>query len=40
MVQRKDCGEVDMYYVNEQEIDVEEGGATLEDERTIERWAV
>ena len=32
VVQRKDSGEVDTY-VNEQETDVEEGGATLEDER-------
>ena len=40
VVQRKDSGEVDIYYVNEQEIDVEEGGATLEDKRPIERWAV
>ena len=32
-------GEVDTY-VNEQEIDAEEGGATLEDDRPIERWAV
>ena len=32
VVQRKDSGEVDTY-VNEQEVDVEEGGATLEDER-------
>ena len=32
VVQRKDSGEVDMY-VNEQEVDVEEDGATLEDER-------
>ena len=30
----KDSGEVDMY-VNEQEVDVEEGGPTLEDERAI-----
>ena len=39
VVQRKDSGEVDTY-VNEHETDVEEGGATLEDERPIERWAV
>ena len=32
VVQRKDSGEVDTY-VNEQEVDVEEGGATLEDKR-------
>ena len=32
VVVRKDSGEVDTY-VNEQEVDVEEGGATLEDER-------
>ena len=32
VVQRKDSGEVDTY-MNEQETDVEEGGATLEDER-------
>ena len=32
MVQRKDSGEVDMY-MNEQKTDVEEGDATLEDER-------
>ena len=32
VVQRKDSGEVDTY-ANEQEVDVEEGGATLEDER-------
>ena len=32
VVQREDSEEVDMY-VNEQETDVEEGGATLEDER-------
>ena len=32
VVQREYSGEVDMY-VNEQEVDVEEGGATLEDER-------
>ena len=32
VVQRKDSEEVDTY-VNEQEADVEEGGATLEDER-------
>ena len=32
MVQRKDSGEDDMYVI-EQETDVEEGGATLEDER-------
>ena len=32
VVQRKDSGKVDMY-VNEQETDVEEGSATLEDER-------
>ena len=32
VVQRNDSGEVDTY-VNEQEVDVEEGGATLEDER-------
>ena len=31
VVQRKDSGEVDTY-MNEQ-VDVEEGGATLEDER-------
>ena len=39
VVQRKDSGEVDMY-MNEQEVDVEEDCATLEDERPIERWAV
>ena len=39
VVQRNDSGEDDMY-LNEQESDVEEGGATLEDERPIERWAV
>ena len=39
VAQRKDSGEVDMY-VNEQENDVEEGGATLEDKRPTERWAV
>ena len=39
VVQRKDSGEDDMY-MNEQEVDVEEGGATLEDERPTERWAV
>ena len=33
VVQRKDSGEVDTY-VNEQEVDAEEGGATLEDERS------
>ena len=32
VVQRKDSGEVDMY-LNEQGTDVEEGGATFEDER-------
>ena len=32
VVQREDSEEVDTY-VNEQEVDVEEGGATLEDER-------
>ena len=32
MVQRKDSGEVDTY-VNGQEVDVEEDGATVEDER-------
>ena len=32
VVGREDSGEVDTY-VNEQEVDVEEGGATLEDER-------
>ena len=32
VVQRKDSGEVDTC-VAEQEVDVEEGGATLEDER-------
>ena len=32
VVQRNDSGEDDTY-VNEQEVDVEEGGATLEDER-------
>ena len=32
MVAREDSGEV-YTYVNEQETDVEEGGATLEDER-------
>ena len=32
VVQRKDSGEVDMY-ANEQEVDVEEGVATLEVER-------
>ena len=39
VVVRKDSGEVDTC-VNEQEVDVEEGGATLEDERPTERWAV
>ena len=39
VVQRKDSGEMDMY-LNEQEVDVEEGGATLEDKRPTERWAV
>ena len=39
MVQRKDSGEDDTY-MNEQETDVEEGAATLEDERPIEKWAV
>ena len=34
VVVRKDIGEVDTY-VNEQEVDVEEGGTTLEDERAI-----
>ena len=33
VVQRKDSGEDDMY-LNEQEVEVEEGGATLEDERS------
>ena len=32
VVARNDSGEVDTY-MNEQEVDVEEGGATLEDER-------
>ena len=32
VVGREDSGEVDMY-ANEQEVDVEEDGATLEDER-------
>ena len=32
VVQRKDSGEDDMY-LNEQEVDVEEGGASLEDKR-------
>ena len=32
VIQRKDSGEVDTY-VNGQEVDVEEGVATLEDER-------
>ena len=32
MVARKDSEEVDMY-VNKQEVDVEESGASLEDER-------
>ena len=32
VVQREYSGEVDMY-VNEQKVDVEEGGASLEDER-------
>ena len=32
VVQRKDSWEDDMY-LNEQEVDVEEGGASLEDER-------
>jgi len=32
VVAREDSGEVDTY-VNEQEVDVEEGGATLEEER-------
>ena len=32
VVQRDNSGEVDMY-VNEQKVDVEEDGATLEDER-------
>ena len=32
VVGREDSGEDDMY-VNKQEVDVEEGGATLEDER-------
>ena len=39
VVQRKDSGKVDMC-VAEQETDVEEGGATLEDERPTERWVV
>ena len=39
VVQRKDSGEDDTY-MNEQEVDVEEGGATLEDDRPTERWAV
>ena len=39
VVQRNDSGKVDTY-VNEQETDVGEGGATLEEERAIERWAV
>ena len=33
VVGREDSGEVDTY-VNEQETDVEEGGTTLEDERS------
>ena len=36
VVQRRDSGKVDMC-VAEQETDVEEGGATLEDERPTER---
>ena len=32
VVVKEDSGEVDTY-VNEQEVDVEEGGATLEDKR-------
>ena len=32
VVARKDSGEVDTF-VNEQKVDVEEGGASLEDER-------
>ena len=39
VVAREDSGEVDTY-MNEQEVEVEEGGATLEDERPTERWAV
>ena len=39
VVQREDSGEDDTY-MNEQKVDVEEGGATLEDERPAERWAV
>ena len=39
VVQRNDSREDDTY-VAEQETDVEEGGATLEDERPTERWAV
>ena len=39
VVQKEDSGEMDMY-LNEQEVDVEEGGGTLEDERPTERWAV
>ena len=34
VVVRKDSGEVDTH-LNEQEVDVEEGGPTLEDERAI-----
>ena len=33
-VVRKDSGEVDTH-LNEQEVDVEEGGPTLEDKRAI-----
>ena len=33
VIVREDSGEVDTY-VAEQEVDVEEGGATLEDERS------
>ena len=33
-VVRKDSGEADMH-LNEQEVDVEEGGPTLEDKRAI-----
>ena len=39
VVQRKDSGKVNTY-MNEQETDVEEGGASLEDERGIEEWVI
>ena len=39
VVQRNNSGKVDMY-MNEQETDVEGGGATLEGKRPTERWAV